>query len=215
MTAPEGSIVNCRYPAPVAARHIVGMYVPMPIMKAFYQIIPDRVVAPGTGSSFSVKVNGSYPDGERFAISIAGLTGGMGARAHKPGLDATYYPAGLGSIPMEVVEAESLVVFNRREIRRGSGGRGRFNGGDGQVVELYVNTDKPWTLNASPKSRALPPDGLGGGERGKPATFRVNGVERVVQGKALMNPGDVIYLETPGGGGYGPPEEDSGADIRP
>ena len=50
VTAPEGTIVNCRYPAPVAGRHIVGMYVPMPILKALYHVMPERVLAEGAGA---------------------------------------------------------------------------------------------------------------------------------------------------------------------
>ena len=204
--APEGSIVNCLYPAPVAGRHIVGMYVPMPIMKAFYGIVPDLVVAPGTGASFICRVFGTFPVGENFVAALSGLTGGMGARANKPGLHATYYPAGVGTIPTEIVESESLVVFNRRELRHGSGGKGRMNGGDGQIVEFYVRSDKPWMLTANPSSRKFPPDGLGGGESGQKGIFRIDGEERLVQGKQRMQPGSVVYMETPGGGGFGAPE---------
>jgi N-methylhydantoinase B len=205
VTAPEGCVVNCRYPAPVASRHVVGMYVPMPIMKAFYHIVPEKVVAPGTGSSFICRIFGNFDNGEQYVASLSGLTGGMGARATKPGLHATYYPAGVGTVPTEIVESESLVVFNRRELRRGSGGRGRFNGGDGQIVEFYVKTEQPWLLNANPCSRSHPPEGVGGGESGKPGVFRIDGEDRLMPGKVRMKPGSVVYMETPGGGGYGRP----------
>ncbi len=205
VTAPEGSIVNCKYPASVAGRHIVGMYVPMPIMKALYHIAPERVVAPSTGAGYSCKVFGAFPNGESYVGQITGLTGGMGARAGKDGLHATYYPAGLGAVPIEVVESESQIVFNRWEIRAGSGGKGKHNGGDGQIVEFYVNSDKPWILTANPSSRNFPPQGLGGGESGKHGVFHINGKEQLVQGKARMQPGTVVYMETPGGGGYGRP----------
>ena len=76
------------------------------------------------------------------------------------------------------------------------------------MVEFSVATDRPWTMDASPTSRRSPPDGLGDGGSGRPATFRVNGVERLVQGKSLMSPGDVIYLETAGGGGFGKPQDE-------
>jgi N-methylhydantoinase B len=201
--APLKSIVNCQYPAPVAGRHIVGMYVPMPIMKAFYRIVPEKVVAPGVGSSYAIKVTGTTQEGRRFFSTVSGLTGGMGARATKPGLDAVYYPAGVGSIPLEIIEAEAPIVFLRREIRRGSGGEGRCAGGNGQIVEFRVRTNSPWTLDASPSSRKLPPEGLGGGSPGQPGSFKINGEERLVHGKSLMSPDDIVFLETAGAGGYG------------
>lgn len=56
VVAPEGSIVNCRYPAPVNARHVVGMYVPMPILKALYQVMPERVLAEGSGAVWTIQI---------------------------------------------------------------------------------------------------------------------------------------------------------------
>ena len=206
VVAPEGSVLNCIYPAPVAARHIVGMYVPMPIMKAFYHIVPGQVVAPGTGSSFICRIFGNWPSGEHYVATLSGLTGGMGARATKPGLPATYYPAGVGTVPTEIAESESRVVFKRRELRRGSGGKGKSNGGDGQIVEFYVRTDKPWLLNANPCSRKHPPEGLGGGEPGQQGIFRIDGKDSYPLGKVRMNPDSVVYMETPGGGGFGTPQ---------
>jgi N-methylhydantoinase B len=204
--APEGCVLNCRYPAPVAGRHIVGMYVPTPIMKAFWHIVPDQVIAPGTGSSFMCRIYGSLPTGEKYITALSGMTGGMGARAGKPGLHVTYYPAGVGTAPTEIVESESRVVFRRRELRRGSGGRGRQNGGDGLIVEFEVRSDQPWLMFATPSSRKFPPPGLGGGGAGQPGVFRINGEDRFPQGKVRMEPGSVVYLETPGGGGFGAPE---------
>jgi N-methylhydantoinase B len=203
VTGPEGSIVNCRYPAPVAGRHHVGMLLPMPIMKVFYDICPEKVIAPSAGSSYSCRVFGEFDNGERYVAGMSGITPGMGARATKRGLDATYYPAGLGTVPCEIVESESKVVFNRRELRYGSGGKGKNNGGDGQIVEFYVNSVKPWLLKSNPSSRNLAPEGLGGAESGKPGVFRIDGKEIAVHGKMRMKPGSVVYMETPGGGGYG------------
>lgn len=203
VTAPEGTIVNCRYPAPVAARHIVGMYVPMPIMNALYNILPERVVASSPGSPFSMQVLGQSKTGESF-LTACGLTGGMGARANKPGLAATYYPAGLGSVPVEIMETESPILFDRMEIRRGSGGTGRMPGGDGQIVQFHVDTGAPWMLGAAASSLHHPPEGLGGGASGQAGVFQINDADVRTQGKIRMNPQDVVYIETPGGGGFGP-----------
>jgi N-methylhydantoinase B len=208
VSAPEGSIVNCRYPAPVSARHVVGMYVPMPILKALHQVVPRNVLAEGPGAPWSAQAIGSFPDGRTFTSSQFSFAGGMGARATKPGPNATCYPTGIAATPLEILEAETPIVFSRREIRQGSGGRGRSNGGNGQIVEFRVRTDRPWTLNAAPTGMGAGPEGLEGGKAGKPGIFKVNGVSRSQQGKTLMQPGDVVYMETPGAGGFGTPTDD-------
>ena len=68
--APQGSIVNCSYPAPVNARHVVGMYVPMPILKALYQVMPERVIAEGAGAVWTMQIQGKRPSGEPSSASL-------------------------------------------------------------------------------------------------------------------------------------------------
>jgi N-methylhydantoinase B len=203
--APEGTIVNCRYPAPVAARHVVGMFVPMPILKALYHVIPEKVLAQGCGAPFAVQVIGEHPDGKPFVSTQFAFSGGMGARVAKNGPSATCYPTGIGATPIEVLEMETPVFFTRRELRPGSGGAGRSRGGDGQVVEFTVRTDRTWTLNAVPVATRVPPEGLAGGMPGATGSIVVNGEAWAATGKARMNPRDVVRMETPGGGGYGKP----------
>jgi N-methylhydantoinase B/oxoprolinase/acetone carboxylase alpha subunit len=204
VTAPRGSILNCEYPAPVAARHVVGMYVPMPILQALYNVVPDRVIAEGPGAVWSAQVIGRDAAGKPFTSSQFSFSGGMGARATKPGPSATCYPTGIGATPIEVLEMETPIVVRRRELRAGSGGRGRQRGGDGQIVEFGVRTGLPWTLNAAPTGTTLGAPGLGGGEAGATGRFLVNGAPWPGRGKALMQPADIVHMETPGGGGFGP-----------
>ncbi|MBS0248699.1 MAG: hydantoinase B/oxoprolinase family protein [Proteobacteria bacterium] len=203
IAAPEGSIVNCTYPAPVAARHVVGMYVPMPILKALYNVVPDRVLAEGPGAVYSMQVFGKDREGVPFISSQFSFSGGMGARATKPGPNATCYPTGIGATPLEILENESPVVFTRRELRPESGGKGRSRGGDGQAVEFRMNTDRPWLLNAVTTGKAYVAEGLAGGESGAPGYFAVNGAACEANGKVLMQPNDLVLMFTPGGGGYG------------
>lgn len=206
IVAPEGSIVNCRYPAPVAARHVVGMYVPMPVLKALHQVVPEKVLAEGPGAPWSAQVIGLHPDGRPFVSSQFAFSGGMGARYAKPGPDATAYPTGIGATPLEILEQETPIVFRRREIRAESGGKGRSRGGNGQVVAFQVRTELPWTLNAAPTGTEFAPEGMAGGAGGERGRFLVNGSVRSYSGKTLMEPGDVVEMHTPGGGGYGPPD---------
>jgi N-methylhydantoinase B/oxoprolinase/acetone carboxylase alpha subunit len=206
VTAPPRSIVNCEYPAPVAARHVVGMYVPMPILKALHQVVPERVLAESPGAVWSAQVIGRGRDGAPFASSQFSFSGGMGARATKPGPSATCYPTGIGATPIEVLEMETPIVFHRRELRPGSGGAGRSRGGDGQIVEFGVRTGLPWLLNSAPTGTTLGAAGLAGGEPGATGRFLVNGAAWSGNGKTQMQPADLVHMETPGAGGFGAPD---------
>ena len=204
VTAPKGSIVNAEYPSPLNARHVVGMFVPMPILKALQQVMPDRVLAEGSGAVWTMQIQGSRASGEAFTSSMFNYSGGMGARLTKSGPSATCYPTGVAAVPVEILEAAIPIVFDRRELRRGSGGNGRMRGGDGQVIGFHMRTDRPWLLNAVPSRLDRGPEGLDGGEDGAAGRFLVNGAP-VSEGKKMaMGAGDVVLLETPGGGGYGP-----------
>lgn len=204
--APLGSIVNCEYPAPVNARHVVGMYVPMPILKALYQVMPERVLAEGAGAVWTMQVQGRQADGSAFTSSMFNYSGGMGARLNKPGPSATCYPTGVAAVPVEILEAAMPIVFDRKELRPGSGGAGRSCGGDGQIIEFHMRTEHPWTLNAVPSRLGEGPEGLAGGMPGAGGHFRVNGQDVSQARKITLQPEDVVLLETPGGGGYGSPK---------
>jgi N-methylhydantoinase B len=205
--APEGSIVNARYPSPVNARHVVGMYVPMPILKALYHVMPEKVLAEGAGAVWTIQIQGHRADGSPFISSMFNYSGGMGARRGKPGPDATCYPTGIAAVPVEVLEASMPIEFLRKELRLGSGGAGRSRGGDGQVVAFRMRTDAPWLLNAVTSRTQDSAEGLGGGAPGAPGRFLVNGKPVSEARKMLMQPRDEVVMETPGGGGYGAPAQ--------
>jgi N-methylhydantoinase B len=211
VTAPTGSIVNAAYPSPLNARHVVGMFVPMPILKALHQVMPHRVLAEGSGAVWTVQIQGKRSSGEAFTSSMFNYSGGMGARETKSGPSATCYPTGVAAVPVEILEASIPIVFDRRELRPGSGGEGRSRGGDGQIVGFRMLTDQPWLLNAVPSRLDRGPDGLDGGEPGAAGRFLVNGKSVSQASKMAMAAGDIVLLETPGGGGYGAKEEEIAA----
>jgi len=201
--APEGSILNCQYPAPVNARHVVGMYVPMPILKALYQVIPERVLAEGSGAVWTMQIQGKREDGRAFTSSMFNYSGGMGARATKSGPSATCYPTGVAAVPVEIVEAVTPVLFDRKELRPGSGGEGAMRGGDGQIIQFRLLTKDEWLLNAVASRVEEGPEGLGGGSPGAAGKFHINGKPVRDLKKLTLQPDDVVLFETPGGGGYG------------
>ena len=205
--APEGSIVNCTYPAPVTGRHLVGMYVPMPILKALQPVFPERVLAEGSGAIWTVQIQGKHDTGESFTSSMFFFSGGMGGRAGKPGPSATCYPTGIGAIPIETLEASMPILFDYKRLRPNSGGHGRSPGGDGQSVQFRLLTEHPWTMSVMTTRLDRGAEGIDGGEPGAPGQFLINGASTKSAGKRLMNAGDVVQFETPGGGGYGPPQK--------
>ena len=182
------------------------MFVPMPILKALHQVIPERVLAEGSGAVWTVQVQGTRADGEAFTSSMFNYSGGMGARATKPGPSATCYPTGVAAVPIEILEHAMPIVFDRKELRPGSGGAGHMAGGDGQSIQFRLRTDREWLLNAVPSRLGEGPEGLGGGSGGAAGRFLVNGEAVSAARKLVMQPGDVVLLETPGGGGFGAAE---------
>lgn len=201
--APEGSIVNAKYPSPLNARHVVGMFVPMPILKALHQVVPENVLAESSGAVWTVQVQGTNGDGAPFTSSMFNYSGGMGARFGKAGLSATCYPTGVAAVPIEILEASIPIVFEQRALRAGSGGDGRQRGGDGQLVSFRMRTGQPWLLNAVPSRLEQGPDGLDGGSPGAAGRFLVNGRPIREPRKMAMEADDLVVLETPGGGGFG------------
>ena len=202
---PKSCIINAQYPSPVNARHVVGMYVPFPILKALGKFVPERILAEGSGAVWTIQINGTGKDGEAFTSSMFNYSGGMGARATKPGLSATCYPTGVSAVPVEVLEASIPIEFTQKELILGSGGRGEYCGGDGQSIGFRMRTGKPWALNAIPSRLKLAPEGYNGGLPGDKGHFLINGEATLEARKITMAPSDEVLMMTPGGGGMGTP----------
>lgn len=201
--APEGSIVNAVSPAPCTARHVVGMFLPNALLKALAQVRPEQAMAEGSGAVWTMQVSGNHPDGSPFITAMFTYAGGVGARAAKPGLSACSYPTGVAAVPIEVVEASAPIRFRCKQLREGSGGTGAQVGGLGQTIEFTVDTARPWQLNAVTSRLAVAPTGMFGGGPGAAGAFTVNGEPVTTQARFTLQPGDVVRLDLPGGGGYG------------
>jgi N-methylhydantoinase B len=210
MIAPEGSIVNAVSPQPCTARHVVGMFLPNALLKALAQVRPESAMAEGSGAVWTMQVSGNHDDGSPFITAMFTYAGGVGARAAKPGLDACSYPTGVAAVPIEVVEASAPIRFLSKSLRKGSGGMGAQTGGLGQTIEFEVDTTRPWQLNAVTSRLENPPLGIFGGEPGEAGAFSVNGAAVTTQSRITLQPGDVVRLDLPGGGGYGTPQQHGG-----
>ena len=206
IAAPEGCIVNAKYPVSLNARHVVGMYVPFPIIKALYQVVPDKVLAEGAGAIWTVQIQGTDLDGMSFTSTMFNYSGGMGARREKDGPSATCYPTGVAAVPIETLEAAMPIEFTRKQLRPGSGGKGRPAAATARSSSSACAPDRTWLLNMMPSRVTHAPEGLEGGEPGETGIFHINGADVSDRKKLDMEPDDLVTMYTPGGGGYGPPD---------
>jgi N-methylhydantoinase B len=203
VSAPEGSILNPRRPAAVAARHIVGHFLPHAVFGALVGIVPDRIVAEGAGNIWLTTIRGR---GENRFVSVLFAAGGMGARPDKDGLSATSFPSGIATTPVEIVETTSPVVIRRKELRPDSGGAGRHRGGLGQTIEVEVRTGEPYAVSVLSDRVRFAAEGYLGGGPGARAAFRTSdGATPNPKLTQLLSAGTNFVLELPGGGGFHDP----------
>lgn len=199
--APEASIVNARYPAPVGGRHLVGLYIPFAIFGALAEILPDRVVA--DSSVLSAMTLAGRTAADRDFLFTFFSSGGMGARAHKDGLDATAFPSNVANVPVEVMEHSAPVLVTRRELIADSYGTGAHRGGAGQRIGITLRTPNPCTASCMVERTQSAPRGFRGGTPGRPARLLRDGVAIDPKQSHTLAPGQELVLETPGGGGMG------------
>ncbi|MCS6914817.1 MAG: hydantoinase B/oxoprolinase family protein [Myxococcales bacterium] len=201
--APTGSVVNACPPHAVSAGNTeTAQRIVDVILGALHQAVPDRVPAASCGSMNSLLVGN-----ERF-VYYETIAGGAGASAHRAGAHAVHtHMTNTRNTPVEVLEQALPMRVLRYAVRRGSGGAGRHRGGDGVVRTIELLEDATVTLLGERRRR--PPYGQRGGAPGALGRDWLRRGERVVllpgkvsfQGRA----GDVLTIETPGGGGYGDP----------
>lgn len=204
--APEGSILNATFPAPVSGRHLTGMYCAAAVFGALARAIPERVMADSSGPPARPVFAGVGKDGRPFTLIIFPW-GGMGARPTADGLPCTAYPGNDACASVEVMETLAPVRFREKELIRDSGGVGKFQGGAGQRLEIEFVAEMTGTLSMMAARFHAPAEGLLGGGPGSLTEVRINGAAVPPNGRHLVRPGDVVTICYPGGGGYGNPQE--------
>ncbi len=203
VSAPEGSVLNPRFPAPVAARHIVGHLLPFAVFGALAQVLPERVVAEGSGNIWLTMLRGQ---GRNRFVAVMFNSGGTGARPDRDGLSATSFPSGIQASQVEVIEASSPVVIRRKALRPGSGGDGRYRGGLGQEIEIEVRTGEPFAVSVLCDHLQAGPAGYrGGGSGSRGALHTANGQALEPKVSQVLAAGTRVVLELPGGGGFHDP----------
>ncbi len=204
--APEGCLLNPRFPAAVVSRSNTGHYVPVVVFGALHQVIPERVMAGAGSPLWAVTQSGVRAD-HRPYTNVLFFNGGMGATPVKDGESATSWPSNISSTPVEVAERNSPLFFHAKRLRAGSGGAGRFRGGLGQDILMESESDTPILLSFMAERTKFAAPGFAGGDDGGLGDVRINDVPINHRAQHLIKKGDRVLISTPGGGGYGPPSE--------
>ncbi len=207
LVLPEGSIVNARSPAAVAAGNVeTSQRIVDVLLRAFAQILPSRIPAASAGTMTNLTIGGIDPRTHEPYAYYETIAGGSGARPKTDGISGVHtHMTNSWNTPVEALEYAYPFRVRRYAYRTGSGGTGRHRGGDGLIREIELLAPAQITLLAD--RRVFAPYGLAGGGEGAHgrAAVLMEGKETAVAGKCNFEvpAGAVLRLETPGGGGWG------------
>src|SRR6478672_5577768 len=175
VTAPEGCILNAQHPAPVAARHLIGHFLPGLIFGALAKTMPERIMADGAASIWITMFRGRRPlpshDPYTFMLFQCG---GTGARPTKDGLNNVGFPSGVAGVPAEVMENLTSLVMTRRELRPDSGGPGKYRGGCGQFTTFADRSGETWSMSGMYDRLKFAAQGLLGGQAGEAGSYALS-----------------------------------------
>ncbi len=207
--APEGTIVNASHPAPVANRVVVTHRLATTLLGALHQAVPDRIPAAYYGVSYVCTFQTIGDAGER-SVLVEIEVGGGGGHPQQDGLNG--YSSGMhnnANIPVEMIESELPLTITHYELLPDTAGAGRYRGGLGLVREWRVDSPSA-VFTANLERFKYQPYGLAGGAPGRAGALYLlrDGVRTALAskvGNVRLRRGDVIRLETSGGGGFGAP----------
>lgn len=210
LSAPEGSVVNCKFPAAVAARMGVGHFLTEVIYRALSDVLPQKVIAGsgGTPAAMNVFYGKRKEGGPWHSVIIRG--GGMGASGVSDGNYVYIFPANGANTPVEIFENDTPLIVEKRELLIDSGGPGKMKGGLGKRELFKIPDDEyapipPVNLGIQAGRYQYPAKGLFGGKPGSKAQFLVDGIPGNSYGLTQLKPGNIVTIDAPGGGGYGDP----------
>jgi len=206
--APSGTIVNARPPAAVAGGNVeTSQRIVDVLLRALAKAIPGRIPSASSGTMNNLTIGGMDIRTNKPFAYYETVAGGMGARPTADGLSGVHtHMTNSLNTPAEALEYAYPLRVRRYSYRACSGGAGQYRGGDGLVREIELLADAQVTLLAD--RRRLAPYGLSGGEPGSTGTTTLIRPDAacVLPGKCSVSAskGDVVRIETPGGGGWGP-----------
>jgi N-methylhydantoinase B len=212
MSAPEGTVVNCRFPAAVAARMQIGHFMTEMVFKALAHATPHNIIAESGGTPAQTNIfYGKRFNGKPWLTMII-RGGGMGASSRMDGHHCAIFPANGANTPVEIFESDTPLIVEARSLICDSGGPGKMRGGLGRKFVIRVPDDdsapEPPTSIAIQAGRyRYAPKGLFKGGSANKAQFVVNDRAGDPSGLTLCESGNVIKFHSAGGGGYGDPLE--------
>jgi N-methylhydantoinase B len=220
ISVPEESILNARPPAAVGARTDTCQHVAGRIIEAFGSALPGRLPAPSNDASTAVVFSGTDARSGREFVYVEAVAGGAGGGPENDGLDGVQvHITNTSNLPVECLEHAFPLLVERYEFAPDSGGPGRFRGGLGLRRDIRV-LDCEAAFSAHGDRHRRSARGVAGGEPGGRGAYVIDAGERSerklppkVSGVRL-GPGTVMRVQTPGGGGYGPPRERSPQLVR-
>ncbi len=206
---PEGTLLNPRRPAPVSGGNVeTSTRNAEVVLQALARAVPNLVPASSGGTMSNVMLGGTRSDGRSWAFYET-IGCGMGARPNDDGIDGIQcHMTNTSNTPIEAIERDYPLRVVRYEFADGTGGAGRYRGGCGLVRAIQL-VDGTAQASLLADRHTLAPAGAQGGEPGtcgRHALIR-DGRETPLRAKTTLTlePGDVLVVQTPGGGGYGPP----------
>ena len=203
IVAKPRSVVDAQPPASVAAGNVeTSQRITDVVLGALAQALPEGVPAASSGSMNNLSLGGLDPGAGKPFAYYETIAGGMGARPDADGLSGVHtHMTNSLNTPIEALERQLPLRVKRYKLRPGSGGAGHHKGGDGVVRELELLAETDVTLLSD--RRTTQPYGLAGGQPGAPGRNLLNGRPLPSKGTFHASPGDILTVETPGGGGFG------------
>jgi N-methylhydantoinase B/oxoprolinase/acetone carboxylase alpha subunit len=205
--APPGSVVNALFPAACAGGNVeTSQRIVDCLLGALSKAVPERIPAASQGTMNNVAFGGFDPQRCKAFAYYETVGGGMGAGPSRDGLSGVHtHMTNSLNTPVEALENHLPIRIGRYSLRKGSGGSGRRRGGDGIIREYEFLVSCRLTI-ISERRRFAPYGLLGGSPGSRGRNWLISRGRRRLLGSKVnisVRPGDILRLETPGGGGYG------------
>jgi N-methylhydantoinase B len=224
MTLPEGSVVNPKFPAACGVRYATVLRIYDAVLGALARAVPAHIPAASGGQGCMVALALPDPEaGRRHVTVIEPMIGGGGGRPGRDGVDGCDASLGfLKTTPAETLEAEVPIVVRRYHLIPDSAGPGRHRGGFAVRLDFQVFRPEGLVTARGMERLRFAPWGVAGGTAGATGSVMLNpgtAAERPVSkiDVLALEPGDVLSVRTPGGGGHGPrlsrPPAEVAADV--
>jgi N-methylhydantoinase B len=212
--APVGSILNPHPSAAGNSRNLIGHIIPSLIFKALETVVPEGIQGDSGGAPiWAINCQGYRSDGTQYG-AIQNFHGGQGGRSGLDGLDTLSFPSNCKVTPIEMFEMAVPVLTECKELIADSGGAGTFRGGLGQRSRVRNISAGPMNVYMATERVKFPCFGVAGGQSGRAGRV-LRGTEPIFpKGKVVLQPGERLTMETPGGGGWGSPVQRGIHDIE-